>query len=67
MKLSLQRRIQLSFFLSVALVVVIGIISFSYIHRLNDEVQQIIEQDITLSHSGEKIKTAFFSNAKGDR
>ncbi len=67
MKLSLQRRIQLSFFLSIALVAGIGAISFYYINQLNDEVQQIVDEDIALSHSGEKIKTAMFSLRRAER
>ena len=61
MKLSLQRRIQLSFLLSIALVASIGAISFYYLNQLNQQVQQIIERDIGLSHSGEKIQTALFA------
>ncbi len=67
MKLSLQRRIQLSFYLSITLVAAIGAVSFYYISQLNDQVQLIVDQDIALSHSGEKIKTALFSLRRTER
>ncbi len=67
MRLSLQRRIQLSFLLSIALVASIGAISFYYLHQLNEQVQQIVDHDIALSHSGEKIKTALFSMRRTER
>lgn len=67
MKISLQKRIQLSFFLSIALVATIGAISFYYIHQLNDEVQQIIKTDIAISLSGGKIKSTLSSLRRKER
>ena len=67
MKLSLQKRIQLSFLLSIALVAGIGAISFYYINLLNNEVQGIVEDDIALSHSGEKIKSELYSLRRVER
>lgn len=67
MKLSLQRRIQLSFFLSIALVAAIGVISFYYIQILNRQVQQIVSTDLALSHSAEKIAAGLFSLRRVER
>jgi PAS domain S-box-containing protein len=67
MKLSLQRRIQLSFYLSIALVACIGVISFYYINQLNEQVQRIVNQDIELAHSSEKMKAALFALRRVER
>ena len=67
MKLSLEKRIQLSFFLAIALVGAIGIVSFYYISQLNGQVQQIVERDLALSHSSERIKTNLFALRRVER
>lgn len=67
MKLSLEKRIQLSFFLAIALVAVIGIFSFYYMNQLNGQVQKIVSRDIALSHSSERIKANLFTLRRVER
>lgn len=59
MKKSIQRRIQASYFVAIALVALIGIFSFYYLHQINREVAVIFETHLELIRAGEELQTRY--------
>lgn len=67
MRLSLGAKVQLGFFSAVALVVVIGVMAFIYLGRLNHEVQDVLQKDILFARAGEAIKIFFLETRRAEK
>lgn len=59
-KLTIAKRIQLSNFISIAMILVVGFLSFHYLNRLHYELDQLVSKDIQLTRLAEEIKTGVF-------
>lgn len=67
MRLSLGGKVQLGFFSAVALVVVIGVMAFIYLGRINHEVQDVLQKDILFARAGEAIKIFFLETRRAEK
>ncbi len=59
MQLSIQRRIQMSYFVAIVLVAFIGLFSFYYLHRINKALEVIFSTHLELVHAGEELQTRY--------
>jgi PAS domain S-box-containing protein len=67
MQLSLGAKVQLGFFGAVALVIVIGVMAFIYLGRINHEVQDVLKKDILFARAGEAIKIYFLETRRAEK
>jgi PAS domain S-box-containing protein len=67
MRLSLGAKVQLGFFSAVALVIVIGVMAFIYLGRINREVQDVLQKDILFARAGEAIKVSFLETRRAEK
>jgi PAS domain S-box-containing protein len=67
MQLSLGAKVQLGFFSVVALVIVIGVMAFICLGRLNHEVQDVLKKDILFARAGEAIKIYFLETRRAEK
>jgi PAS domain S-box-containing protein len=67
MQLSLGAKVQLGFFSAVALVIVIGVMAFIYLGRINHEVQDVLKKDILFARAGEAIKIYFLETRRAEK
>jgi PAS domain S-box-containing protein len=67
MRLSLGAKVQLGFFSAVALVVVIGVMAFIYLGRINHEVQDVLKKDALFARAGEAIKIYFLETRRAEK
>jgi PAS domain S-box-containing protein len=67
MRLSLGAKVQLGFFSAVALVIVIGVMAFIYLGRINHEVQEVLKKDILFARAGEAIKIYFLETRRAEK
>ena len=69
MRLSLGAKVQLGFFSAVALVIVIGVMAFIYLGRINHEVQEVLKKDalFAFARAGEAIKIYFLETRRAER
>ena len=67
MRLSLGAKVQLGFFGAVALVIVIGVMAFIYLGRINHEVQDVLKKDILFGRAGEAIKIYFIETRRAEK
>src|SRR3712207_5729206 len=67
MTLSLGAKAQLGFFSAVVLVVVIGVMAFVYLGRLNNEVQDVLTRDLLFARAGEAIKISFLETRRAEK
>jgi PAS domain S-box-containing protein len=67
MRLSLGAKVQLGFFSAVALVIVIGVMAFIYLGRINREVQDVLQKDILFARAGEAIKVYFLETRRAEK
>jgi len=67
MRLSLGAKVQLGFFGAVALVMVIGVMAFIYLGRINHEVQDVLKKDILFARAGEAIKIYFLETRRAEQ
>jgi PAS domain S-box-containing protein len=67
MRLSLGAKVQLGFFSAVVLVMVIGVMAFIYLGRINHEVQDVLKKDILFARAGEAIKIYFLEMRRAEK
>ncbi|MGH8064326.1 MAG: PAS domain-containing protein [Candidatus Entotheonellia bacterium] len=67
MRLSLGAKVQLGFFSAVALVIVIGVMAFIYLGRINHEVQEVLKKDILFARAGEAVKIYFLETRRAEK
>jgi PAS domain S-box-containing protein len=67
MQLSLGAKVQLGFFSAVALVIVIGVMAFIYLGRINHEVQDVLKKDILFARAAEAIKIYFLETRRAEK
>jgi PAS domain S-box-containing protein len=67
MELSLGAKVQLGFFSAVALVIVIGVMAFIYLGRINHEVQDVLKKDILFARAAEAIKIYFLETRRAEK
>jgi PAS domain S-box-containing protein len=67
MRLSLGAKVQLGFFSAVALVIVIGVMAFIYLGRINHEVQDVLQKDLLFARAGEAIKIFFLETRRAEK
>src|SRR5918996_2116732 len=67
MRLSLGAKVQLGFFSAVALVIVIGVMAFIYLGRINYEVQDVLQKDILFASAGEAIKIYLLETRRAEK
>jgi PAS domain S-box-containing protein len=67
MQLSLGAKVQLGFFSAVALVIVIGVMAFIYLGRINHEVQVVLKKDALFARAGEAIKIYFLETRRAEK
>ena len=67
MRLSLGAKVQLGFFSAVALVIVIGVMAFIYLGRINYEVQDVLHKDILFARAGEAIKIYLLETRRAEK
>jgi PAS domain S-box-containing protein len=67
MRLSLGAKVQLGFFSAVALVIVIGVMAFIYLGRINYEVQDVLQKDILFARAGEAIKIYLLETRRAEK
>jgi PAS domain S-box-containing protein len=67
MQLSLGAKVQLGFFSAVALVIVIGVMAFIYLGRINHEVQDVLKKDILFARAAEAIKIYFLETRRSEK
>jgi PAS domain S-box-containing protein len=67
MRLSLGTKVQLGFFSAVALVIVIGVMAFIYLGRINQEVQDVLKKDAFFARAGEAIKIYFLETRRAEK
>jgi two-component system, NtrC family, sensor histidine kinase KinB len=67
MRLSLGAKVQLGFFGAVILIIVIGVMAFIYVGRINHEVQDVLKKDTRLAHAGEAIKVYFLETRRAEK
>src|SRR5918996_2213098 len=67
MQLSLGAKVQLGFFSAVALVIVIGVMAFIYLGRINHEVQDVLKKDAFFARAGEAIKIYFLETRRAEK
>jgi PAS domain S-box-containing protein len=67
MRLSLGAKVQLGFFSAVALVIVVGVMAFIYLGRLNLEVQEVLKKDALFARAGEAIKIYFLETRRAEK
>jgi PAS domain S-box-containing protein len=67
MPLSLGAKVQLGFFSAVALVIVIGVMAFIYLGRINYEVQDVLQKDILFARAGEAIKIYLLETRRAEK
>ena len=67
MWLSLGAKVQLGFFSAVALVIVIGVMAFIYLGRINYEVQDVLQKDILFARAGEAIKIYLLETRRAEK
>jgi PAS domain S-box-containing protein len=67
MQLTLGAKVQLGFFSAVALVVVIGVMAFIYLGRINHEVQDVLKKDAFFARAGEAIKIYFLETRRAEK
>jgi PAS domain-containing protein len=67
MRLSLGAKVQLGFFSAVVLVVVIGVMAFLYLGRINHEVQEVLKKDVLFARAGEAIKIFFLETRRAEK
>ncbi|MBI4208424.1 MAG: MCP four helix bundle domain-containing protein [Deltaproteobacteria bacterium] len=59
MQLSIQRRIQMSYFIAILLVALIGLFSFYYLHRIHKSLESIFSNDLERAQTGEELQTQY--------
>lgn len=67
MQLSLGTKVQLGFFSAVVLVIVIGVMAFVYLGRVNHEVQEVLKNDTLFARAGEAIKIFFLETRRAEK
>jgi PAS domain S-box-containing protein len=67
MPLSLGAKVQLGFFSAVVLVIVIGVMAFIYLGRINNEVQDVLKRDLLFARAGEAIKIYFLETRRAEK
>jgi PAS domain S-box-containing protein len=67
MRLSLGAKVQLGFFSAVGLVIIIGVMAFIYLGRINHEVQDVLKKDILFARAGEAIKIYFLETRRAEK
>jgi PAS domain S-box-containing protein len=67
MWLSLGAKVQLGFFSAIILVIVIGVMAFIYLGRLNHEVQDVLKKDILFARAGEALKIYFLETRRAEK
>jgi PAS domain S-box-containing protein len=67
MRLSLGGKVQLGFFSAVVLVIVIGVMAFIYLGRINHEVQDVLKKDVLFGRAGEAIKIFFLETRRAEK
>jgi PAS domain S-box-containing protein len=67
MRLSLGAKVQLGFFSAVVLVIIIGVMAFIYLGRINHEVQDVLKKDILFARAGESIKIFFLETRRAEK
>jgi PAS domain S-box-containing protein len=67
MRLSLGAKVQLGFFSAAALVIVIGVMAFIYLGRINHEVQDVLKKDVLFARAGEAIKIYFLETRRAEK
>jgi PAS domain S-box-containing protein len=67
MRLSLGAKVQLGFFSAVVLVLVIGVMAFIYLGRINHEVQDVLKKDILFARAGEALKISFLETRRAEK
>ena len=67
MRLSLGTKVQLGFFSAVVLVIIIGVMAFVYLGRLNHEVQEVLKNDILFARAGEAMKIFFLETRRAEK
>lgn len=66
-RLSLGARVQLGFLSAVVLIIVIGVMAFMYLGRINHEVQDVLKKDILFPRAGEAIKIYFLETRRAEK
>src|SRR5919106_4456477 len=67
MQLSVGTKVQLGFFSAVGLVIVIGVMAFIYLGRINYEVQDVLQKDILFARAGEAIKIYLLETRRAEK
>jgi PAS domain S-box-containing protein len=67
MRLSLGAKVQLGFFSAVVLIIVIGVMAFICLERINYEVQDVLKKDILFAHVGEALKVYFLETRRAEK
>jgi PAS domain S-box-containing protein len=67
MRLSLGAKVQIGFFSAVVLVIVIGVMAFIYLGRINHEVQDVLKKDVLFARAGEAIKIYFLETRRAEK
>jgi PAS domain S-box-containing protein len=67
MRLSLGAKVQLGFFGAVVLVIIIGVMAFIYLGRINHEVQDVLKKDILFARAAEAIKIYFLETRRAEK
>jgi PAS domain S-box-containing protein len=67
MRLSLGVKVQLGFLSAVVLIIVIGVMAFIYLGRINHEVQDVLKKDTLLARAGEAIKVYFLETRRAEK
>lgn len=65
--MSFEKRVQFAFILAVLLVLFIGLFSFFYLHRFNEEVRQVVEHDVLLTRNAERLKASLYETQRLER
>jgi len=66
-QLSLGAKVQLGLFSAVALVIVIGVMAFIYLGRINREVQDVLKKDMLFARAGEAITIYFLETRRAEK